>query len=68
MQGSNVKIYPDEMVKLKETSLEMRDGSGSLAVLGVYHELHCVVSNQSLELIQHFGKSRKGIADDILLP
>ncbi|KAI0381218.1 hypothetical protein F5Y04DRAFT_281192 [Hypomontagnella monticulosa] len=42
MEGTNIKIYPEEMLKLGETSLQMRDGSGSLAVLGVYHELHCV--------------------------
>ncbi|KAH6854703.1 hypothetical protein B0I37DRAFT_349988 [Chaetomium sp. MPI-CAGE-AT-0009] len=42
MEGTNIKLYPDEMGRLNETSLKMRDGSGSLAVLGVYHELHCV--------------------------
>ncbi|KAI8962776.1 hypothetical protein F5Y11DRAFT_347130 [Daldinia sp. FL1419] len=42
MEGSNVKFYPEEMPKLKENSLEMTDGSGSLVVLGVYHELHCI--------------------------
>lgn len=45
--GTNIKLHPDEMDKLNETSLRMRDGSGSLAVLGVYHELHCVVKSRS---------------------
>ncbi|KXX74311.1 hypothetical protein MMYC01_209346 [Madurella mycetomatis] len=40
--GSNIKLHPHEMLKLNETSLKMKDGLGSLAVLGVYHELHCV--------------------------
>lgn len=43
-EGINLKIYPEEMSKLGRTSLKMRDGSGYLGVLGVYHELHCVVS------------------------
>ncbi|KAF2969098.1 hypothetical protein GQX73_g4495 [Xylaria multiplex] len=42
MEGINLKIFPEEMTKLSQTSLEMRDGTGYLAVLGVYHELHCV--------------------------
>lgn len=32
------------MERLGQTSLKMKDGSGYLGVLGVYHELHCVVS------------------------
>lgn len=42
--GTNLKIYPEEMSRLGQTSLEMTDGSGYLAALGVYHELHCIAS------------------------
>lgn len=39
----NIKLSNAEMNQLGYPSLEMRDGSGYLASLGVYHQLHCVV-------------------------
>ncbi|KAI0465719.1 hypothetical protein F4859DRAFT_500059 [Xylaria cf. heliscus] len=42
MEGTNIKIYPEEMSKLNQVSLEMKDRTGYLGVLGVYHELHCI--------------------------
>ncbi|KAI0907414.1 hypothetical protein F4824DRAFT_391668 [Ustulina deusta] len=42
IEGINLKIFPEEMSKLDQTSLEMKDGTGYLATLGVYHELHCI--------------------------
>ncbi|OTA99908.1 hypothetical protein M426DRAFT_66929, partial [Hypoxylon sp. CI-4A] len=42
MKGINIKIFPDEMERLGYTSLVMKDGSGFLGALGVYHELHCI--------------------------
>ncbi|TGJ78165.1 hypothetical protein E0Z10_g10597 [Xylaria hypoxylon] len=42
IEGINIKIFPDEMSRLGETSLEINDGTGYLGVLGVYHELHCI--------------------------
>jgi hypothetical protein len=42
-----MKITPHELRMLRYTSLEMQDGSGYLATLGVYHEIHCVVSSQA---------------------
>ena len=40
----NIRITTDEMRKLNQTSLVLADGSGQLGTLGVYHELHCLVS------------------------
>ncbi|KAK0631024.1 hypothetical protein B0T17DRAFT_491257, partial [Bombardia bombarda] len=37
-----LKILPWEMERLGYTSLAMSDGSGYVASLGVYHELHCI--------------------------
>ncbi|KAI1460523.1 hypothetical protein F4805DRAFT_478904 [Annulohypoxylon moriforme] len=42
VEGINLKISPEEMSRLEGSSLAMQDGSGFLAVLGVYHELHCI--------------------------
>ncbi|KAI0152985.1 hypothetical protein GGR57DRAFT_503118 [Xylariaceae sp. FL1272] len=42
MEGTNLKIYPEEQSRLNQTSLQMNDKSGYLAALGVYHELHCI--------------------------
>lgn len=38
-----LKISKDELDRLGETSISFRDGSGYLAEMGVFHELHCVV-------------------------
>ncbi|KAI2642060.1 hypothetical protein GGS21DRAFT_486918 [Xylaria nigripes] len=38
----NLKVFPDEMSKLDQVSLELKDGTGYLGALGVYHELHCI--------------------------
>lgn len=39
----NLRITPEEMSRLNQTSLALADGSGYLGTLGVYHELHCIV-------------------------
>lgn len=54
------------MEKLNETSLKMRDGSGSLAVLGVYHELHCVVRPPYFHTSEVFG-DMPWVANNLLL-
>ncbi len=46
MRGINIKILPEEMDRIGMPSLEMRDGSGYLVPLSVYHELHCIVCSQ----------------------
>ncbi|KAI0187900.1 hypothetical protein EV127DRAFT_435571 [Xylaria flabelliformis] len=42
MEGINLKILPEEMSQLDQGSLELKDGTGYLGTLGVYHELHCI--------------------------
>jgi hypothetical protein len=44
-----IKISKDELHQLGEDSIEFADGSGYVAELAVYHELHCIVS----PLFQH---------------
>lgn len=41
----NLRISPEELAKLNQTSIALKDG-GYLGTLGVYHELHCVVRNR----------------------
>ena len=41
---ANIKITRDELRKVGKHSLAFTDDSGFLAELGVYHELHCIVS------------------------
>lgn len=38
-----LKISKEELNRLGETSISFRDGSGYLAEMAVFHELHCVV-------------------------
>lgn len=40
----NIRLSSTEMQRLNQTSLALSDGSGHLGTLGVYHELHCLVS------------------------
>ncbi|KAI1411313.1 hypothetical protein F5Y13DRAFT_191588 [Hypoxylon sp. FL1857] len=42
LTGAVIKISAEEMSRVGQTSLAMKDGSGYLATLGVYHELHCI--------------------------
>jgi hypothetical protein len=44
MVAVNIKILPEEMDRLGTSSIKLRDGSGYVGLLSVYHELHCVVS------------------------
>ena len=37
------KISAEELAHLPDTSIPFADGSGYIAELAVYHELHCVV-------------------------
>lgn len=43
-----IKISADELSHLPDDSIAMKDGSGYIAELTVYHELHCIVSNCQL--------------------
>jgi len=40
----NIRVSTEELKKINQTSLKLPDGSGYLAQLGAFHELHCVVS------------------------
>ncbi|KAI1818234.1 hypothetical protein GGS20DRAFT_597172 [Poronia punctata] len=42
LRGSNLIIYPEEVEMLGIKSLALKDGSGYVGSLGVYHELHCI--------------------------
>ncbi|RWA13616.1 hypothetical protein EKO27_g1509 [Xylaria grammica] len=42
LRGINLKIFPEEMKRLGYDSLKLKDGSGYVASLAVYHELHCI--------------------------
>ncbi|KAF2497000.1 hypothetical protein BU16DRAFT_345995 [Lophium mytilinum] len=37
-----IRIARDELAKINETSIALRDGSGFIAETAVYHELHCI--------------------------
>ena len=44
MLDANIKITEEELGKLgHQHSIALADGSGYLAELGAYHELHCIV-------------------------
>ncbi|KAI0518511.1 hypothetical protein F5B22DRAFT_644816 [Xylaria bambusicola] len=42
LQGMSIKILPEELKRIGTASLELRDGSGYMGSLAVFHELHCV--------------------------
>ena len=44
MKNINIRVSEEEMARSKQTSLGLPEGGGRLAWLGVYHELHCLVS------------------------
>jgi hypothetical protein len=38
-----MKITTEELARLGEPSIAFKDGSGYLAEMAVFHELHCIV-------------------------
>lgn len=38
-----IKISGEELSHLPDSSIAFKDGSGYIAELAVYHELHCIV-------------------------
>lgn len=44
MENINIRVSKKEMARTRQTSVELPEGGGDLAWLGVYHELHCLVS------------------------
>lgn len=39
----NIQVPPEDLKVLNLTSVYLKDGSGEIASLGVYHALHCLV-------------------------
>lgn len=41
-----IKVSGDELARFSggDTTIAFKDGSGYIAEMGVYHELHCIVS------------------------
>ena len=48
MENINIRVSETEMEKNKYDSVKLPEGGGNLAWLGVYHELHCLVSKYRL--------------------
>ncbi|KAF2816480.1 uncharacterized protein BDZ99DRAFT_136906 [Mytilinidion resinicola] len=42
IEPMTIRISRDELAKINETSIALRDGSGYIAETAVYHELHCI--------------------------
>ena len=40
---ATIKITKQELDRVGQPSIALRDGSGYIAELGVFHELHCLV-------------------------
>jgi hypothetical protein len=40
---SNIKVSENDLAALNLSSVALADGSGYIAELGVFHELHCLV-------------------------
>ena len=45
MLDSHTRFSEEELHRLNQTSLALKDG-GYIGELGVYHELHCVVGDR----------------------
>ncbi|PSN69535.1 hypothetical protein BS50DRAFT_599728 [Corynespora cassiicola Philippines] len=56
-----LKISNEELEQLGETSISFRDGSGYLAEMGVFHELHCVK-----HLHEHLSLDFRNMTEDEL--
>lgn len=48
-----IKVSQESLNRINETSIAFRDGSGFIAELAVYHELHCIV--RLSEALEHDG-------------
>ncbi|KAM3078903.1 hypothetical protein ACMFMF_003831 [Clarireedia jacksonii] len=49
-----IKISKDELHQLGENSIEFADGSGYVAELSVYHELHCIKRLRRHRYLDHY--------------
>ncbi|KAK8137989.1 hypothetical protein PG984_001369 [Apiospora sp. TS-2023a] len=48
-----IKITAPELEQLGESSIAMKDGSGYIAELAVFHELHCIVNTTQKRIRRH---------------
>ena len=58
LDNIHLRVSKEELERTKQTSVELPEGGGFLAWLGVYHELHCLVSrrlrqDQFFKVISH---------------
>lgn len=69
-QAIAIKVSDAELALFSEgdTSIAFQDGSGYLAEMGMYHELHCIVSSNhrqmilySLLILLHFRETSKTV-------
>ena len=44
MENIKIRVSETEMERTGQHSVKLPEGGGNLAWLGVYHELHCLVS------------------------
>ena len=44
LASTSLRISDAEMARSNQTSVRLPEGGGYMAWLGVYHELHCIVS------------------------
>lgn len=49
-----IKISEEELSHLTDPSIAFKDGSGYIAELAVYHELHCIVCVSNPLLLDFF--------------
>ncbi|RDL40101.1 Uncharacterized protein BP5553_00080 [Venustampulla echinocandica] len=54
MHGGNMRISQSEMDMYNATSVRLADGSGYLAKMGFYHELHCLFKMKTWLYPEHF--------------
>jgi hypothetical protein len=67
--GTIVKVSGEDLSRVGVTSLALKDGSGFLATLGVYHELHCLVSFSGItSLIQDLALIQAETIAYVVLP
>jgi hypothetical protein len=47
---NNIRVTKEELDRMNRTSVQLADGSGEyLAAVDVYHHLHCLVGQTSLQ-------------------
>ncbi len=47
----HIKVPKKDIDRINGTSLALADGSGDVASLEVYHDLHCLVGNNPISLL-----------------